>query len=211
MSRNHKSRCAFVFKINLLKTSLGLLFYKSNPTRHIWSPGQSLQSLTALLLWGKQIAARKCTGSENVSSVTAHITHNTSSGVYRIVTWTMNMLNNEHIHHHTSVLFISMRFFLALLRQSWQSYQTEKFSFCNLCFSRNSYSFVLSHSHSQPPGLFSLAWAGGDSDDPEVTIHLFNSNNRHLLKQLKVKSLFFWNHFQRANRKLRCWHCEANL
>ena len=29
----------------------------------------------------------------------------------------------------------------------------------------NSYS-----SYSQPPGLFSLAWAGGDSDDPEVPI-----------------------------------------
>ena len=41
----------------------------------------------------------------------------------------------------------------------------------------NSYS-----SYSQPPGLFSLAWAGGDSDDPEVPIQ----NNKQIQNNSKI-------------------------
>ena len=47
----------------------------------------------------------------------------------------------------------------------------------------------------QPPGLFSLAWAGGDSDDPEVNLQMKYTEkcNKYVVRRNTLVILGFQN------------------
>ena len=47
----------------------------------------------------------------------------------------------------------------------------------------------------QPPGLFSLAWAGGDSDDPEVNLQMKYTEkcNKYVVRRNTLVILRFQN------------------